>query len=294
MKSPGVPWPVLSCFALLMAARCFGGEPKVLDASQVAREFTQRSWQHEHGLPAGDRIWAILQTHDGYLWIGTQYGLARFDGRNFAVFDHVNTPELANDDCRTLAEDLEGNLWIGTEARLIRKTKNRFTSFESQLGAEARSRPPLCASRSGGVWVGGITGIYHVRGDDVKLYPQNKSQPLGPGLVACLAETEPGFVWVGTKTGFGRLDVSTGQFENFSTNTPFESLYTFSMLGTTNGGLWIQFLEQEAQKGNWNPMSWLAWLEPGKRPQLPSPIARWLAKGAFVLADSEGSLWLAG
>ena len=92
MKSPGIPWPVQSCLAVLLACQCFGGEPKVLDAAHVAREFTQRSWQHEHGLPAGDRIWAILQTHDGYLWIGTQYGLARFDGL------HLTAGRMSPDD----------------------------------------------------------------------------------------------------------------------------------------------------------------------------------------------------
>ncbi len=68
-----------------------------------------------------ERFLAILQTRDEYLWIGTQEGLARFDGRNFTVFDHVNGPAFVDDDCRTLAEDLEGNLWIGTRQDLFRR-----------------------------------------------------------------------------------------------------------------------------------------------------------------------------
>src|SRR5690242_20169442 len=86
--------------------------PTILEPSQVAREYDQRTWRHEHGLP-DDRVKAILQTRDGYLWVATQRGLARFDGLRFTVFDHANTPELVNDDCISLAEDSEGNLWIG-------------------------------------------------------------------------------------------------------------------------------------------------------------------------------------
>jgi len=294
MKSTGIPWLVLSCLAVLPADPGIGGEPKVLDPGEVAREFTQRSWQHEHGLPAGDRIYAILQARDGYLWLGTQQGLARFDGRVFTVFDHVNTPELLNDECRTLAEDLNGNLWIGTGAGLIRKSGNQFQSFARKLGNRHQGYPPLAASRSGGVWVGGLTAVCYVHGDVVRVYPQEAAGPPGPSLVTCLEETEPGFVWVGTKTGFGRLDAKTGRFENFSRQSPFEGFYTFSMQRATNGGLWIQFLEYESAPDRWNPLSSLAWMEPGKPLQSPFGKERWLAKGAFVLPCREGGLWLPG
>ena len=55
------------------------GAPAILGTSEVAQEFDQRTWLHEHGLP-DDRVQAILQTRDGYLWIATPHGLARFDG----------------------------------------------------------------------------------------------------------------------------------------------------------------------------------------------------------------------
>ena len=61
-----------------------------------------------------NRISCLKQTRDGYLWIGTWAGLARFDGVRFTIFDKVNTPELVDDAINALAEDTDGTLWIAT------------------------------------------------------------------------------------------------------------------------------------------------------------------------------------
>jgi ligand-binding sensor domain-containing protein/signal transduction histidine kinase len=77
-------------------------------------EFLVRSWQLEDGLP-DNSVKAILQTRDGFLWLGTDNGLARFDGVIFRPFNTRNTPELKSDRVRCLLEDHDGGLWIGTE-----------------------------------------------------------------------------------------------------------------------------------------------------------------------------------
>ncbi len=281
---------------------CLGTELEVLDPDQVAMEFSQRSWQYEHGLPMGDRVWALLQTRDGYLWIGTQHGLARFDGRKFTGFDHVNTPALqAGDDCRTLAEDLEGNLWIGTQADLVRNTGNQFTSFRERLGIDYtfRSYPPLCASRDGGIWVGGLGGdsICRIRNETVQRFPQAKPQLLAVGNVTCLEEDEAGFLWIGWDTGFGRFDIQRQQLEYFEPPSMFENIPVFDMWSTPGGERWVLFAEFVPRPMDAGPKTWIACIEPGRWPKGPSLRHDWFGSvwvGRFIVGDREGALWLPG
>src|SRR5512135_3773392 len=71
-----------------------------------------RVWQAEQGLPQ-NKVTAVLQTRDGYVWAGTYNGLARFDGVRFTVFDQNNTPALRNSRVTCLFEAPDGTLWIG-------------------------------------------------------------------------------------------------------------------------------------------------------------------------------------
>src|SRR5438309_718628 len=70
-----------------------------------------RNWQVEQGLPQ-NKVTAVVQTRDGYLWLGTYNGLARFDGVRFTVFDGNNTPELYSSRVTSLFEAGDGTLWI--------------------------------------------------------------------------------------------------------------------------------------------------------------------------------------
>ena len=109
-------------------------------------------WTTDHGLPQ-NRISALQQTRDGYLWIGTWFGLARFDGARFTVFDKHNTPALTNDTINALAEDTDGTLWIATADGLLSYREHRFTRWTTAEGLPHRKVWRLSASQSGGVWL---------------------------------------------------------------------------------------------------------------------------------------------
>jgi len=83
--------------------------------------FVCRAWGTEAGLPQ-NTVNAIVQTRDGYLWLGTQGGLARFDGVRFTVFGL--TDGLPSAQVRALCEDAEGNLWIGTSSGGVCRMRN--------------------------------------------------------------------------------------------------------------------------------------------------------------------------
>jgi ligand-binding sensor domain-containing protein len=97
-----------------LALVCLGILPaRGLDAGKRITQYARRAWSSDDGLPQGS-VQALHQTRDGYLWIGAQEALARFDGVRFTVFDRRNTAALRIPDVTALAEDASGTLWIGT------------------------------------------------------------------------------------------------------------------------------------------------------------------------------------
>ena len=109
-------------------------------------------WTVENGLPQNS-INAMVQTRDGYLWLATLKGLARFDGVRFKVFDHNNTPEMTHDSINDLAEDRkDGSLWIGTGDGLLNYRDHRFERYGAEQGIHD-GVGNLCSAESGGVWL---------------------------------------------------------------------------------------------------------------------------------------------
>src|SRR4051812_36213701 len=76
----------------------------------TASNYASKLWQMEDGLPH-NIVQAIAQTRDGFLWVGTREGLARFDGTRFQVIKL--TPELRHPSILCLLESKDGTLWIG-------------------------------------------------------------------------------------------------------------------------------------------------------------------------------------
>src|SRR5882762_4839782 len=94
------------CCCIVICA-CSTGLVFALDPSRLLNQFGHDIWQREQGLP-NNTIRAILQTHDGYLWLATEEGLVRFDGVRFKVFDTQNTREIASNQIQLLFEDKKG------------------------------------------------------------------------------------------------------------------------------------------------------------------------------------------
>src|SRR2546430_14958887 len=118
--------------------RSFSTGQLVLTLASVAfgqpRSYVSRIWRTQDGLPE-NRIRAISQTPDGYLWIGTSGGLARFDGVRFVVYGRFNTPTMTDDNIRALAVAKDGSLWAGTDGGgLLHLPDGRFRSFGPNEG----------------------------------------------------------------------------------------------------------------------------------------------------------------
>src|SRR5271166_40454 len=88
-------------------------------AQSYPMQYLTTVWQTEQGLPQNS-VNALLQDHEGYLWLGTFGGLVRFDGERFVVFDVANTPGLGENRILSLHESRSGALWVGTMDGLVR------------------------------------------------------------------------------------------------------------------------------------------------------------------------------
>src|SRR5258705_11424171 len=111
-------------FLLLLGG---SGGAVTLDSRRDLSQFGHDVWLTENGLPQ-NTVHSIAQTPDGYVWIGTEEGLARFDGVRFTIYDKQKIPQLGSNYIRALLVDRRGALWIGTAEGLVRMQAGACTS----------------------------------------------------------------------------------------------------------------------------------------------------------------------
>src|SRR5882762_566356 len=119
------------CLLLLLCFAC--SQVLALDPARDLFQFSQQIWLAENGLPQ-NTIHRITQGKDGYIWIATEEGLARFDGIKFTVLDKQTTPQLPSNNIRVVLEDRRGDLWIGTADGLVKMREGKFTTFTTEQG----------------------------------------------------------------------------------------------------------------------------------------------------------------
>src|SRR5690349_3334329 len=101
---PGWPRRLFVALGLVISALAAPRTAQALDPHRAITQYVQDKWDTRDGLPR-NYVKAILQTRDGYLWIGTQAGLVRFDGARFTIYTSTNTPALVSQNIRVLVED---------------------------------------------------------------------------------------------------------------------------------------------------------------------------------------------
>ncbi len=173
------------------------GEGSDFDVAETAG--TLRVWHMANGLPA-DSVAAILQTRDGFLWVGTSAGLVRFDGVKFTP---LSSPVFTTNgplSITSLCEDAGGSLWIGTlQNGLFELRQGRITHFTSTDGLLDESVTSLDADKSGQVWIGTKSGLNLWTGRELKSYTLRDGLP--DKFVAGVNVARSGTVWITTRAG---------------------------------------------------------------------------------------------
>lgn len=203
-----------------------------------ARSSALRSWTVDDGLPY-NIVWAITQTPDGYLWVGTRGGLVRFDGDRFTSFDRRSTPGLESSDVRALHVDSDGVLWIGTSGGgLSRYADGTFSSYRMADGLPDETVWSLASDPSDGtLWIGTLRGLVRLRDGAMETF--DHSDGLLSNDVRGLAFDSDGTLWINTYGGRMQRRVDE-RFVAYAPDGP-ASGWAYSALvapGGTLGGLW--------------------------------------------------------
>jgi len=169
------------------------------------RGYYLESFSAEKGLPQNS-VTDVLQTRDGYLWIVTPFGLARFDGVAFKVFTPGTTRGLRENMFTALAEDEQGVLWAGTRDGLLRYEHGRFERLDQSHGLPHVRVDSLRRRRKGGVWAGTADGIARVSGRKAVLVVDNPS-------IRALFEDSADRLWFSVDSGVFIRNVATGETE---------------------------------------------------------------------------------
>jgi ligand-binding sensor domain-containing protein len=169
-----------------------------LDPTLQPSQYVLDTWQTPEGLPQNSAK-ALARTPDGYLWIGTEEGLARFDGVRFTVFDHSNEPAIPSKNIRVLLVDHAGRLWIGTQDGLAVFENGRFKAYQTGSRLTHEAILQVIEDRAGRLWVGTTNGIVEIDGDHSRVF--GTSDGLHDSRTQALLEDRTGVLWVATAAG---------------------------------------------------------------------------------------------
>ncbi len=244
-----------------------------VDPHKSFREYVHDSWGTAAGLPQ-NTVGVITQTSDGYLWLGTQEGLVRFNGAEFKIFPTSFASNANSNIISALLEDRrDGSLLVGTYgAGVLRYRDGNFISYAVEARSPLNNINALAQDARGEVWIATAKGLATLH--DRKLVPYTAQAELGGDIVA-LAAAPDGSIWAATHADIFRIDQTSSKI-HFPANVNSASSLYFDRagilwIGTETDGLYSFF------KGK------LAHYKTGHLPE---------TRINTVYQDKEGTIWV--
>ncbi len=209
-----------------------------LDPQKPVDFYTHRVWGLEEGLPQNS-IMAIQQAQDGYIWLGTQEGLVRFNGKDFSVFDQGNTQGIPGNSIRTILKDHEGALWLGTRSGVGCLKNGEFTSFTTANGLTSNDINALCQHPDGSIWVGTRGGGINIIKRGVISSFDLPAIPFANNI-RTIYMGRGGYTWIGTDgAGLIRVKNEDHSYEIFNEKQGLPGRNVLALLEDKQGNLWI-------------------------------------------------------
>ena len=245
-----------------------------LDPRKSLTQYSRTIWTQEGGLPQ-DTIRAITQTKDGYLWLGTDEGLARFDGYEFVVFNKTNG-DLPDNSITALAAANDGGLWIGTSNGLTQYLEGQFHTFTVKQGLPDAAITALLTDHEGALWV--VAGVYLSRYQDGRFTTFKPDSDIPVSSARAVCEDGNHDLWV---AGFSRVvRRSGGKFVTMMEPEVLGGMVMLTMMADRDGNIWIG-----GNRGIVRRSASGAIQKYGTREGLPDPVVR------ALWADRDGNIW---
>ncbi len=163
-----------------------------LDPGRRLSQYIYDVWTTDDGLPMGV-VNAVLQTRDGYLWVATEQGLARFDGVRFEIYSTRTTPGLANNRITSLYEDSAGALWLTTDGGLAVYRDGAFSSLTQDDGLPHAVVQAVLEDTDGALWVGTKGALARLVNGRFTPYEDADGNPVED--VAAIRRSADGTIW---------------------------------------------------------------------------------------------------
>ena len=251
---------------LLKCGPCAFALNPSLDVSQYAHT----AWKTGEGFSKG-LIRSIAQTPDGYLWLGTEFGLLRFDGVWAVPWEPPSGERLPSSDIRSLQGARDGRLWIGTYRGLASWKEGKLTHYPELDGQIIEA---LLEDREGTIWVAGwatSTGrLCRIQSGNIQCYGEDGR--FGSGVTPLYEDSESN-LWAGGMNGLWRW--KPGPPKLYPMPDPSHRIY--ALLESDDGGLLI------AQHTG------ITKLRNGKYEAYPLPAG---FQPHRLLRDRDGGVWI--
>ena len=208
-----------------------------LEPGKAITQYSMRVWDIGDGLP-GNSVYAIRQSHDGYLWIGTQDGLARFDGIHFELYSKRKIPQLKDNLIRALYEDRNGTLWVGTSSGgLTRYKEGEFKAYPTTKYRALYGIRAINEDRWGNLWIGSLTrGLTCLNNGKFTTYTTKQGLP--HNQVKFIYKDGKGDLWAATTAGIVKL-LKPGIFQIYASQDLLPHNKTVCLYEADKENLWI-------------------------------------------------------
>ncbi len=230
--TPLLPTRLVLCFAVACVVTACAAD---LEPVLTEMEGPVRTWQTAtaEGLPS-DSITAIIQTADGFLWVGTGAGLVRFDGAKFSA---IPLPRSSPGGVyvTALCEGKDGHLWIGTQKEgLFELAGGRISQFTKARGLLDDDVTSVAADNNGRIWVGTKSGLNVFSGKEFKSFTTGDGLP--DEFVSGVHVARSGTVWITTRSGMCQF--IDGRLKSYPLEVPGRSPEHLGTYVDRQGNVW--------------------------------------------------------